>query len=173
VAARRRRQGRRRVQRPASRGRPGVKEGNRTIHYRHEAALVLTDRRRPAVCNLLCGCRAPGGVEIIRKTCDYSVYTKGVTEGVNYKDQPNKILSKKGFTYRSIPSRSLQLSKRPLVRLLCVFYICSSSWLDALVHKHRAHATSNMNKNDNYVNRIEPMCPCTSRMRYWALCYTP
>ena len=162
------------MQRPASRGRPGVKEGNRTIHYRHEAALVLTDRRRPAVCNLLCGCRAPGGVEIIlRKTCDYSVYTKGVTEGVNYKDQPNKILSKKGFTYRSIPSRSLQLSKRPLVRLLCVFYICSSSWLDALVHKHRAHATSNMNKNDNYVNRIEPMCPCTSRMRYWALCYTP
>ena len=65
-------------------------EGNRTIHYKHEAALVLTERRRPAVCNLLCGCRAPGGVEIIRNTCDYSVYTKGVTEGVKYcKDQPN------------------------------------------------------------------------------------
>ena len=65
-------------------------EGNRTIHYKHEAALVLTERRRPAVCNLLCGCRAPGGVEIIRNTCDYSVYTKGVTEGVMYyKDQPS------------------------------------------------------------------------------------
>ena len=103
-------------------------EGNRTIHYKHEAALVLTERRRPAGCNLLCGCRAPGGVEIIRNTCDYSVYTKGVTEGVMYYIKANQVkrslpkkVSLKTITRIAIPSRSLQLSKRPLTRVLCVF----------------------------------------------------
>ena len=123
-AARRRRQGRRRGSAPRHEADQGRKRATvQSIISTRPRARVhsLTERRRPAVCNLLCGCRAPGGVEIIRKTCNYSVYTKGVTEGVNYKDQPNKILSQKGFTFRAIPSRSLQLSKRPLARVLCVF----------------------------------------------------
>jgi hypothetical protein len=35
-------------ERPASRGRPGSKEGNRTIHYKHEAARSCSQSHRTA-----------------------------------------------------------------------------------------------------------------------------